>query len=253
MRNKYIDGTYEQALAYGCDVVQLKYDGWWCQAQTDADGGTTFYSDTNRPFHDAVGGLPNSILIGEFMRGTQWSQDMLRKGKFFVFDIWQLQDLPLAQMSYRERMGQLRLRADKLPENFEIVTNFRISDYATVWSTCVETGKYEGVVFRRSVGPLGDMIFRKKRVLTFDGRVTGFVEGQGKHAGRLGALKVAYEHLGWLVETPLGTGFDDAEREAIWQHQTQYLGRIAEFEASAQFESGAVRHGRFVRWREDKS
>ena len=83
-RNLYLNGDYATAKARGYDMVQLKADGWWCKA-THSDGGVDFQSETLRSFGTAaLGGLDGCTLIGEFMRGTQWSQHPDRKGRFIL-------------------------------------------------------------------------------------------------------------------------------------------------------------------------
>lgn len=87
-RSKYKDGTYADAVAEGYDLFQLKYDGNWCVCES-SDGLQDYYSDTYRrvgvqetPWSDC----PSGLFIGELMRGTQWSTDPSRRGRFFVFD-----------------------------------------------------------------------------------------------------------------------------------------------------------------------
>lgn len=54
--------------------------------------------------------------------------------------------------------------------------------------------------------------------------------------------------------TPLGTvsGFDDAMRDDITENHEKYIGRVFEVTGQEQFASGAIRHPRFIRWRDDK-
>lgn len=55
--------------------------------------------------------------------------------------------------------------------------------------------------------------------------------------------------------TLLGTvgGFDDATRDEISVNTEKYVGRVFEVLAQEQFSSGALRHPRFVQWRDDKN
>lgn len=255
-RNKYTDSTREQALAAGCDIVQLKYDGWFCKAICLPDR-TEFYSETSRLFATSGPTLPGAILVGEYMRGTQWSQDPSRKGLMFIFDCWALHDVPFVSETYKDRMTELRTALYAapylgLPGIYRTVQNYHISHAAIVWESFVATGGYEGVVYRRSTGQIDDTLYREKNLLTFDGQVIGMEEGEGKHAGRLGYLRVIINSNGRLVETRVGNGFTDAQRIDIFDSKNYYVGKYCEFCANAQFESGNVRHGRFLRWREDK-
>lgn len=79
-------------------------------------------------------------------------------------------------------------------------------------------GLYE---FKRSKN-----ILKVKLMQTADLRIVGFEEGQGRNAGRLGALLVEYK--GNIVG--VGSGFSDHEREFIWKNQSMYLDKICEIQ-----------------------
>lgn len=247
-RNDYIDGEIALAKERGYDIVQLKLDGWWCRTVCNPHQ-TEFYSETGRLF-DTMNPcqLDGTVLIGEFMRGTQWSQHQSRTGKYFVYDIWSAYGKPLTTETYLRRYQMLCKL--KLPSLFQVVQCFHISDAEAVWQRFVMSEGYEGIVFRRSVSPMDDVIMRCKREYTLDGIVVGFEPGLGKHDGRLGALRV---QMASGATTNVGTGFTDDERQAIWDNQLNWLGKTIEFTANAVFESGNVRHARFVRRRDDKA
>ena len=61
---------------------------------------------------------------------------------------------------------------------------------------------------------------------TADLRIVGFEEGQGRNAGKLGAILVDFKGN----KVGVGSGFTDFDREFIWENQHQYLGRIAEIQ-----------------------
>lgn len=237
-------------------MLQLKYDGWWCKAVCLPDR-TEFYSDTDRLFATSGPTLPGAVLIGEMMRGTQWSQHPERRGKMFLYDAWQINDEPLDLLTYVQRISRLRAALFAapylgLPDVFRMVDNYRIGERDAVWNTFVIQRGYEGIVYRRTSGPIDDTLYREKRLFTFDGQIISVDEGEGKHAGRMGALRVVINHKGQLVETSVGTGFSDAEREWFWANRNTAVGKWIEFTANAQFESGNVRHGRYVRLRDDR-
>ena len=245
-RNLYLNGDYQLAKSRGFDICQLKLDGWWCRA-IHAHGGVDFRSETDRSFGSAaLGGLDGCTLIGEFMRGTQWSQHVDRKGRFFVFDVWSVFGEPITTESYVTRYKILRKL--RLPSTYSLVDTYRIDDQPALWDRYILREGWEGVVYRRSSSTVDDAVMREKREYSIDGTVVGFEPGMGKYEGSLGAVRVAYgENV-----TSVGGGWTDAERHAIWANQTAFLGRVCEFTANAIFESGNVRHPRFVRWRDDK-
>ena len=245
--NTYLNGDVQLARERGYDIVQLKLDGWNCRAYATA-GQFHYFSETEREFATSDGfGLDGCVLHGEFMRGTQWSQDPSRKGIFFVFDISAVHGEPLSDESYSTRYRLLRKLT--LPPTFRLVQCFPIGEFDAVWNRFVLRDGFEGVVFRRTTSGLDDAIIRQKREYTLDGTVVGFEPGLGRNVGRLGAVRVC---VGENSVTSVGGGFSDDEREFIWANQARFLGRVMEFTANAIFESGNVRHPRFVKWRDDR-
>lgn len=96
---------------------------------------------------------------------------------------------------------------------------------------------YEGLILRQ-----GDTWLKVKDRVTYDLEVTRYIEGRGKHEGRMGAL---FTSMG-----KIGTGFTDVDRE---KYTEEYIiGKIIEVEAMEVTEAGKLRHPRFLRLREDK-
>ena len=69
-------------------------------------------------------------------------------------------------------------------------------------------------------------ILKVKVMQTADLRIVGFEEGQGRNAGKLGAILVDFKGN----KVGVGSGFTDFDREYIWKNQDQYLGKIAEIQ-----------------------
>ena len=67
-------------------------------------------------------------------------------------------------------------------------------------------------------------ILKVKVMQTADLRIVGFEEGQGRNAGKLGAILVDFK--GNTVG--VGSGFSDFEREHIWNNKDLYIGKICE-------------------------
>jgi len=247
-RQDYKDSAYMDARRLGSDTLQLKYDGWWVRIEI-TNGQGRLFTQTNREverFQFQLTQEPmNAVVVGELMHGTQWSQDPNRLGKVFLFDCWQVDDTPLETLPYKTRYAVLKTIQKRLPRNYELVPNFRVDDYDKVWKEFVETELFEGVVFRDSRATVGTPVLRHKNTIADDAIVVGFQEGEGKHEGRLGAL------LCRIGDQPqdVGGGFDDDQREEIWTHKDDYLGRYCQIEGKARFNSGALRHPNFVAWR----
>lgn len=84
---------------------------------------------------------------------------------------------------------------------------------------------------------------------TVEMTVTGMVEGEGKHAGRLGALTCA-DPDGRTVR--VGTGFSDSMREACWDLGAEIDGY--QVEVRMQDDRVAIaRHPAFLRFRDDRN
>lgn len=119
----------------------------------------------------------------------------------------------------------------------------------------VAQGGYDGCILRDpeggwkvGSGTTGE-ILKLKRVLSFDLKVIGMEEGQGKHAGRLGALVLDFQGKPLRV----GTGFTDGERISWWDYPEDIKGAIVEIEAMDFSEDGLLREPRFKGIRFDKA
>lgn len=255
LRQNYKDTTYQEALQAGCDMFQLKYDGWWVRNGLRAGVGTVF-TDTNRELPKFAFNTPaNPItadLIGELMHGTNWAQKQELKGKQFIYDIWHLNGTDLESMSYRDRYALLKTVMPFMPLGFMRVPNFPMTQYDNIWNTFVACGGYEGVVFRRTSDTVGATLLRMKATVTDEYRCTGFEPGKdGKFEDTLGTL---------LAETKnghparCGGGLSNEQRDEIWKNPREYLGRWFEVEGKKRFEeTGLLRHPNFVRWKSDAS
>lgn len=247
-----IDCSYEMAVKHKCDTIQLKMDGWWSRTHLSA-GTARVFSRTQReiltyPYDPTA--VPELLLVGEYMHGTQWAQHPSRKGRFVLFDCWFHNEYgDLTGFAYRDRYALLASlhRSGVLPERMDIIKNYPIQAFDELWRTEVVEGGHEGVVYRRRTDAVGAAIYRQKHVFTVDLFATGFVEGEGKHSGRLGAIVGRGE-----TEVLVGGGFSDEQRAEIWTNQSSYLGKVFEVRANKEFESGSLRHPQFVRWRGDK-
>lgn len=251
-RQEYKDSTLEQAIAAGCDLVQFKYDGWWCHNRW-RDREVQNFSQTGRHFETISAPWDDDAdLISEAMRGTQWSQDVNRKGFYYVFDIWSYRGKDLRRETYATRMNYLRTLFATCPVNpgkFKIVQTYNIHYAKQLWDKYITLGAFEGLVYRKSSDVVGAPVYREKLIITETLRLHRFTAGQGRHEGRLGAL-IGITDKG--VEVAVGGGLSDTDRDDIWNHPEKYLGRYFDVEARARFESGSLRHPNFLRWRDDK-
>ena len=103
--------------------------------------------------------------------------------------------------------------------------------------------------FKRTNG-----LLKVKKMQTMDLEIIGFEEGEGRLAGKLGAVLVRYKN-GNVVK--VGSGFSDDLRVTIWANQSDYLGNICEvqyFEETTNADGGeSLRFPIFKDFRPDKA
>ncbi|WP_441280815.1 hypothetical protein [Tardiphaga sp. 862_B3_N1_1] len=124
--------------------------------------------------------------------------------------------------------------------NAGALTDPSVDDIFARLSSAQASG-FEGIVLRQ-----GDRWIKVKPHETLDVPITGFSEGGGKHAGRLGVITTA---LG-----DVGSGFSDEERVALWAEANAgtLIGQVVEVSAMELSAAGKFRHPVFVRMRPDK-
>lgn len=118
----------------------------------------------------------------------------------------------------------------------------------------VAQGGYDGLIladpdghWTKGNGTGGEKI-KVKQKLSFDLRVVGLEEGEGKHAGRTGRLLVSF--FGKVLG--VGTGLSDAQRAEWWACRDKIMGQIVEVEAMARSNDGLLREPRLKGVRYDK-
>lgn len=189
-----------------------------------------------------------------------------------VFDVLTASEWEAGETTvpYRQRLARVLKPTQWSAGVFPATTHFtpRTTGQGSTWQDwcnyLVAKGGYDGCILRdpeggwkRGSGTTGEII-KLKRVLSFDLRVKDAEVGQGKHAGRLGAIVVDFQGKSLRV----GTGFSDTEREDFWQKYQddlasprdhwEFLGAIAEIEAMDYSEDGLLREPRFKGIRFDK-
>jgi ATP-dependent DNA ligase len=100
---------------------------------------------------------------------------------------------------------------------------------------------FEGLVLRQ-----GDHWIKVKPSENHDVPITGFIEGRGKHAGRLGIVHTSLGNV--------GSGFSDEERIQLWADAQAgtLIGQIIEIRFMERTSAGKFRHPTFIRARPDK-
>lgn len=236
------------------DLVQPKYDGWFTVVEICDKRATVITSGGE--VRDSFGiDFPDTVFLCEWMYGTNWSQNPYLKGKFVVFDILSYDGLNFELDSYHNRLSNIMyLIADMKDSRFKQIESYPSDSWKDRWETWVEKRGWEGLVFKNSTNIFDRMeIGRMKKVFTMDYVCIGFKEGTKRLEGTLGALEGALYVNGVLTRIcTVGGGFTDSFRDEIWSNQELYLGKVFEARGKAVFESGALRHPAFTRFRGDK-
>ena len=251
MKQPSKDSTIEDALAKGYDLVQLKYDGWWCRAEfTDRTHHTelTYLSCNNRRLRtEPLQPMPELIpmIIGEYMYGREWAKKEDREGLFFAHDIYGFESYP-----YIERYRLLQKLEKFFPENFRLVQSFPIADAPAIWKKAVVESGYEGLVFKKWSDPYNEPILKVKHTETDDMYIVACHQGDGKYTNTLGSFGLALTPNG--EEVTSCSGMTDSLRDEVWNDQLTYIGRCIEIRGSQRSDNGILQHPRFVSFRPDK-
>lgn len=156
--------------------------------------------------------------------------------------------------SYKARLARLReaWHASPVPAIIVAPASDAVASQGFA-NALVAQGGYDGAILRRADAPWttgasknGEAI-KVKPVQSLDLEVHGWYWGKGKHAGRAGGITVLYKG----VQTDVGTGFSDRERQEIADASQAPCG-VAEVEFMELTADGKLREPRFKGWRYDK-
>lgn len=203
-------------------LVSEKLDGaraWW--------DGSRLRFRSGLPVHAPAwftAGLPAHPVDGELWLGRGRFEELSgivrrvtpvdtawRQVKLMVFEC------PEATGSFAQRADQLQRASARLPVNasWQAVQQFTVPSNTALKAhlKAVVSAGGEGLMLHRAdaayeTGRSGSLL-KLKPVQDAEAVVVGHEPGQGRHAGRLGALKVRTEDG---QEFLLGTGFTDAQR-----------------------------------------
>lgn len=260
----------EKNITYPC-YVSPKLDGLRCLVFVQG-GEVSFYSRNGLEF-DSLNHLAEQFITlangrdmvydGEAISGTfLHSVSAIRtKGKpaldatIHVFDGMSLEDFKSQNGTdgYHARYSKLQNAWVNGP-NVNLLPHYQVNSLEEIMT---HYQNFRDMDLEGAIVKLHDSLYRFGRTKdwmkikaseTHDLEVTGFVEGQGKYTGTLGALVVDFRG----VPVNVGTGLSDDLREFLWHRRQQYLHTVIEVEAHEITPDGSLRHPRFIRFREDK-
>ena len=257
LANKYFDKpTYVEGKTF---AITTKIDGGRIIALKE-NGQVSFFTRAGQKYEGLVDLedemsrlMPDNICLdGEItllVRGNLSSKDAYKETmkivrtkdkekhgiKMLVFDAMSVSDFKTqtSSMTYIQRRQMLDcMSAFDTARYFELLPIlYRGSDASEITRILEEevSNGEEGIMinicdapyeFKRTNG-----LLKVKKMQTMDLEIIGFEEGEGRLAGKLGAVLVRYKN-GNVVK--VGSGFSDDLRVTIWANQSDYLGKIAE-------------------------
>jgi len=253
-------------------VAQIKLDGYRCIIHVEADGTARAFSSA---LNEQTEKLPELADIdwpdGEWIFDAEvmaaddsyesTSERMQRKGSselphtmnFWVFDVLVADGEDVSREPFTDRMDTVIAKA---PMDERVIPVFAHDDIDEAREDALDNG-YEGTILKhkdhefefgkRSKNWIKDKITTD----TADLRVSGFIQGEGRHSDRLGALTLETED--WVALGKVGTGFTDQQRKQIWDNKDDWTNAIVEikFDAEEGYKDG-LRFPAFVTRRDDK-
>ena len=205
--------------------------GWWMSEKLDGMRaywtGSGLFSRNGKPVYAPkwfTSALPKMALDGELMTGRGQFQKTIsivrkqtpvdaewRQIRYFVFDA------PMQPGSCESRWTQMAEAVESVPfvEVVEQIACASPKHLAKMRSQIAALGG-EGVMLRQAQSVYEhrrtSALQKVKSFMDTEAKITGYVPGEGKHAGRLGAYE-AKLLSGSKARFRIGTGMSDAERD----------------------------------------
>lgn len=173
--------------------------------------------------------LPFQKIQGYVVRNKNFTEEDKKKIKFNVFVVgtdvnrtkYMIDLMNAIEWSNYEHLT---------PLEYEWVDNNHQA-IDTVCKKFVHQG-YEGAMLRSQyvayVPKRSDDLLKVKLFLESDFKVVGFLEGTGKHEGRLGAFEVEGKIGDKDIVANVGSGLNDEDRELYWRERDDLVGKLIE-------------------------
>lgn len=261
--------------------VSPKLDGYRCIAECD-HGEVRLYSRNGILYEnfptiiatlealckDSAFILDGEIMSDDFNSMQQTAMSSKSKKsvgdvKYHIFgwvDVYEW-DNDEFKMPTKQRLDNLEawfdsiISPDQYPTNLIMVEHelvYKVEDILKCEVDFMALG-YEGAMALPNIpyyrGKKTNRLMKFKTMLSQDCKVVGLYEGEGKHEGRMGGLKLFQENG---LACDVGSGFTDEDRQIIWNNPSSVIGRVAECRYQELTPDGILRFPIFVRWRNDK-
>jgi len=222
--------------------LEPKYDGWFARVEIAA-GAVSIYSRSGRLLEHGPceAAAPDVVLYAELLTGTEWSAR--DPGRLVAFDL----EAP-GTYSERRRALAATVAAAGWPR-LTLAPSFPAAAEAAVWADYVTGQGFEGLVYKSEATAPGSYDRKKKTLCTWDFVVTGLVKGAG---GVVRSLKISAYRDGALVRCGRVASLPREVKDLAAAAPESVLGQVVEVAGQSRTPRGAVRHPRFLRWRDDK-
>ena len=243
------------------DVVESKMDGIWGCLILEK-GYYRMYSRTGKI--KAVGEIPKSdrfqrkcILLGEFMHGSAWGHRKDIDKDFFIFDCVTYDGEWIGDRTDRSRtVYSKRLMEYLRDRGFEWVRDvyrYKVDNWQSLWDSKVQRDGYEGLIFKDSDAHYGDkdawMRMKAEVEIDYICKGMGDADEKSKYAGMVGSVIGTLYNKDCEVKC---SGLSEEDRKLYTELGSDFIGKVFTANGNGWYPSGAIRHPKIVRWRDDK-
>lgn len=211
---------------------------------------------------------PDRKLRWELSRsvmGTKGYNPEAAEATLMIFDIQHLGDVSFMTTPYFGRRKALRGLFPPVMESEDtyfthgclaIPKIYKREYMQSIWDMIVTEGNGEGLMLKQISGRgYGKDWIKVKKEHTIDAFVLGAVEGKGKYEGQIGTVELAVYNKDtiWPIGKISNVGTDQQRREMTDLALAKQLkNKVMEVKFNEVTKGKKLRHGRFVRWRDDK-
>ena len=256
--------------------AQTKFDGVRCMAAVDHQGNVTFLSRNGKPLENInpvteieLSKFPGYVFDSEADAGDRFQLtagvSKRKSGSDIKLELRIFDIIPYDaffaeshEVPYIDRYTFLQSLVSSndhlsncVAEHFVVNSVEEAEDF---YQKQRDLGK-EGAIVKKRYGTYNfgrdERQMKVKPLGIYEVRITDVFPGSkgSKYENTLGALQVEDE---FGVKSRVGSGFSDELRDEFWRDRDDILGELCEIKAMERTESGAFRHSRFYRLRDDK-
>ena len=259
MRHEYTSISYTEAKTLGnLWRVSLKYDGVWAKLTVDEQGLATV---TNRRGRVLMSQQTETEGISFVAIGELTGKPDPEKGCFHIFDVVSHMGQDVTRRPHQERTKLSRTMWDYFGDLrielywVEVVWHHSIDMLETmVGAASIGNKHYDGVVLVHKHSRYNDRPHLKlKNAVSVDYVLTAINLSESKyHEGTAATITGALLIGGKLVDVCKVGNLPHKLRSALTLNPADYIGKVFEATGNKAFESGALRHPVWLRWRDDK-